>query len=172
MTTNLKRFTTEYSEAEDRIRLTGHIEEATPIVIWFSQRLFLRMLPRLLEWLEQRTPASARSVATPQGADIMQSFAQQAAVAALKPQAPVRPAGGGPEWLVLSVDITTTNTQVALTFRGQNEQSAALALAPNELRQWLSIVHRGWAKAAWPAEIWPAWITGEEGSQQGEVRLH
>src|SRR5258708_5964164 len=83
MTADIRRFTTQYRPAEDRIRVEGTDASEQPIVLWFTHRLLLNVIPLLLKWLEKQTEGSAQSTSTPQGAEIMQSFAQQAALTEL-----------------------------------------------------------------------------------------
>src|SRR5688500_11623886 len=83
MTVTLKRVSTEYSDREDRLRLSGEVEGAGPVVIWLTQRLAARLLPLLLKYLDQQTDGRPHR-------DALHGFAQQAARAELKPQAPVR----------------------------------------------------------------------------------
>lgn len=63
----LQRFTTEYVEIEDRIRLAGETAPGHTVVLWLTQRLLARLLPHLLQWLEQQTGATIRG-------DILQGF--------------------------------------------------------------------------------------------------
>jgi len=39
MTSNLDRITTEYIDAEDRLRLSGKYADGAAVVIWLTQRL-------------------------------------------------------------------------------------------------------------------------------------
>ena len=164
MTTQLKRLTTLYRPAEDRIRLAGLDAKEQPVAMWFTQRLLLGVLPPLLKWLEKQAQSSA-----PEGAQLMQSFAQEAARAALKPQPPV--VTSRPEWLVRAVDVKSSASRASLTFKGEAGQAAEISFGPKELRQWLSILHRAWFKAGWPDKVWPAWIKSET-APPGEARMH
>ena len=146
-----ERITTEYIDLEDRIRLAGEVENVAPVVIWLTRRLLQRLLPALLQWLERQDDATPR-------AEVLQSFAQQAARAELTPQAPVRAVAGCAAWLAQSVDITQSEQIISLTFRGADGQDAALILAAKPLRQWLGIVHDAYLKADWPLNVWPGWI--------------
>jgi hypothetical protein len=144
--------------------LAGVDAKEQPIAMWFTQRLLLGLLPLLLKWLEKQVQASE-----PQGAEIVQSFAQEAALAALKPQPPV--ITGSPEWLVSAIDVKRSNTRATLTFRGESDQSVSISFTAKELRQWLSILQRAWGKAGWPKEVWPAWMKSDT-SPRGKVRVH
>jgi hypothetical protein len=161
----LKRVTTEYVDLQDRIRLSGDLDGAPPVVIWMTQRLLTRMLPTLLQWLEKQTPELPRSEA-------IQSFVQQAARAELPRQAPVRAVPESVEWLAKSVDLTMAPTVLTMVFFGTGEQSVSLPLAAKPLRQWLGIVHDAWRKAGWPAEVWPAWLQESVAVGQDRAALH
>ena len=47
----LQRITSEYIEAEDRLRLTGEVGEGETETLWLTQRLLTRLLDHLLKWL-------------------------------------------------------------------------------------------------------------------------
>jgi len=149
--TKLQRITTEYIDVEDRIRLSGRVENASPIVIWVTYRLLQRLVPPLLRWLERQGADLPR-------AEVLQSFAQHAARAAVVPQAPVRATVDSAAWLARSVDLTQFDQAVRLTFRGAEGQEATMLLAAKLLRQWLGIIHDGYVKAAWPLDVWPEWL--------------
>ncbi len=152
MTQILERITTEYIDTEDRIRLSGEVGNDVPVVIWLTQRLLQRLLPMLLQWLENQNEDVPY-------AEILQGFAQQAAKAELTPQPPVRACGESTAWLVLSVDVEQSEQVVTLTFYGVNGQTpVSLALGATTLRQWLSIVYDAYLKAEWSMEIWPGWL--------------
>lgn len=146
----LQRITTEYIDVEDRIRLSGQVENAAPVVIWLTQRLLQRLLPALLNWLERQCVEAPR-------AEVLHGFVQQVARAELPPQAPVRADAASTVWLTLSVDVTPSEKSIRLVFRGAEGQHATLVLAAKPLRQWVGIVHDAYAKAQWPMDIWPAW---------------
>lgn len=89
----------------------------------------------------------------------MLEFQQQAAVVALKPQAPVQSTTDTPGLLVRSVDIAAGAEAVQLAFKAQEAGPvlASLLLAPNALRQWLGIVYAQYLRGDWPTTVWPAW---------------
>jgi hypothetical protein len=148
----LQRITTEYSEAEDRIRLTGELENAQPVVIWVTQRMLVRLLPLLFNWLQGQVGNAAF-------ANVMQDFAQQSAVADLSHQAPVQASEASVAWMVQSVDIAHSPEVVTLTFRSAQGQTATLSMDGKHLRQWLSTVRNAWEAGQWPMEVWPHWIS-------------
>ena len=153
MTQTLQRVTTEYIEAEDRIRLSGEVTNAAPVVIWLSFRLLQRMLPLVLRSVERQGAA-----ADSPRAEALHGFAQEAAKSELKPQPPVRATSESRDWLALSVDIANTERGIHMTFRGTNGQQATLGLEAKPLRQWLAILHGAYAKAGWPLDVWPRWV--------------
>jgi hypothetical protein len=148
---SLKRVSTLYVDREDRVRLTGQAADGAPKVIWLTQRLLQRMIPVLLQWLEQQDPKVAN-------AEVLRSWAQQKARAALVLQSPVQPHEDSDTWLAESVDVAKRARGVRLTFKGVREEQAVVALAVKGLRQWLNIVYGAYLKAGWPVDIWPEWI--------------
>jgi hypothetical protein len=151
MANELQRMSTAYSETEDRVRLAGELAEGDPVVIWLSQRLLRRLLPALLQWLEQPASTLPRQ-------DVLQGFAQQAARAGLAQQAPVEPASASQSWMALEVDVRRSPQLLVMAFRGGPGQQASLALDPVALRQWLNIVHDTFKLAEWSLDGWPEWV--------------
>lgn len=165
MTQILERITTEYIDTEDRIRLSGEVGSDAPVVIWLTRRLLQRLLPMLLQWLENQSGDMPH-------AEILQGFAQQAAKAELTLQPPVRACGESAAWLVSLVDVEQSEQMVTLTFHGVNGQTpVSLALAATTLRQWLSIVYEAYLKAEWSIEIWPGWLQESVSSVQVQAGM-
>lgn len=151
---NLQRITTEYVEAEDRLRLSGERLDGSTVVLWLTLRMAVRLVPPLCGWLEQRTAGAGAPL------ELVQEFAQQAALAALEPAPPVRVSSEVRSWLVHSVDVNIRDDLVQLGFKaeGQGEVIARIAFAPQPLRQWLGILHAQFRKAGWPLAAWPDWV--------------
>lgn len=187
----LQRITSIYSDVEDRFRITGEVSDESTRCLWLTQRLLLRLVPHILEWLNEIARAEGRGDLGQ--AELMQDFAQQAAKARLEPQAavpvPTMPdpnaaiettpgaATAGQQeaiWLVKEVDISkSTNGILTLTFKHESANGVQLAMAPIELRQWLIILHSQWLQAGWPAAIWPEWVdTSPKASDQPVKELH
>jgi hypothetical protein len=187
----LQRITSIYSDVEDRFRITGEVSAESTRCLWLTQRLLLRLVPHILEWLNEIARAEGKGDLGQ--AELMQDFAQQAAKARLEPQAavpvPTMPdpnaaiettpgaATAGQQeaiWLVKEVDISkSTNGILTLTFKHESANGVQLAMAPIELRQWLIILHSQWLQAGWPAAIWPEWVdTSPKASDQAVKELH
>ncbi|TRW92015.1 hypothetical protein [Candidatus Methylobacter oryzae] len=166
---NLQKVTIQYCEQEDRIRLTGEVENAAPVVIWLTQRLLQRVLQALLKHDQSEGGLHSHH-------HIFQSFAQQAATAELEqtPQVSVQPAVESSVWLVNSVDLANSEQRVELTFRGSDDQQVRLLLNEMLLRQWLAIIYGLYLKADWPLDVWPDWIGGNASAtnSQQAVRMH
>ena len=168
---HLQRITTEYVDTEDRIRLSGEVEENTSIVLWLTQRLLAQLMTHLLRLIEKQSVAVGNADSTdPAPANsLMQGFAQQVAQAELIPELPVQAAANAKSWLVLEVDFSLSSEgALALVFKreagnaaaqeGEDAGKATLTVEAKQLRQWLGIVHAQWQKARWPLTIWPAWM--------------
>lgn len=147
----LQRITTEYVEAEDRIRLCGETDAGETIALWLTRRLLVRLVPHLCDWLTQSAGDGARAA-------LLNGFAQQAAAGALVPQPPVRTAAEADGWVVWSIDLTVGGAAVQLTFRCDGDADAGLVLQTTQLRQWLGILYAQCLKGEWPAADWPDWI--------------
>jgi len=159
----LQRLTTEYIDAEDRLRLTGEIRPGETLVLWLSQRLLVRLLPHLFLWLEKQS-----STALP--AEIEQSLEQRAASANMAVEAPVQRTGHSKAWLVEAVDMTAGDHALRLSFRREGEDALSLTLSALHMRQWLTILRALWSVAEWPVGIWPEWMGDDTKSHSAKSR--
>jgi len=161
---NLGRVTTVYVDVEDRFRLSGAAEDGSVVVLWLTQRLLCRLVPPMVQWLDKHSTlqaSSSRPVAT--AVQAVHSFAQQSAVAGLRPQMPVHATAARHDWLVQKVDVVTSAQALCLTFRppdegGAGDEKASVTMDATHLRQWLGIVHGQWQQAGWPQGVWPLWM--------------
>jgi len=175
MSSELQRLTTEYIPGEDRIRLAGELAPEQPVVVWLTQRLLYRLLPALLQWLDEQVEKSPIVASQPVSAnpagrdgikDFLQESAQNSAQQAVTPQAPVRAGTDSPSWVAHAVDMTLLPQAMRLTVRGEGvqlndaaaERMLHWSMNPQALRQWLGILQRVTLKAEWPQDIWPAWM--------------
>lgn len=156
--TELQRFTTEFVDLEDRIRLSGETAPGEAEVLWLTQRLVGRLVPHLCAWLEKQGGMGLASEDAGV-ADAMQGFALQAALQSLVPQPPVPPEQARRSWLVQSVDVTAGDDALCLAFRGEGDARVSLLLQAQALRQWLGILHAQCCAGEWPLEAWPSWLT-------------
>lgn len=147
----LQRVTTEYVVLEDRIKMTGELSPDDTMVLWLNQRLLLRLLPHLFLWLEKQGGDGIPS-------EILQSFAQEAATADLNDEPAVHSTQGAQTWLVSAIDITPDADNLLLRFKGTETQETTLPFSAQQLRQWLSILHKLWNLAEWPLDVWPQWL--------------
>ncbi len=158
----LERLTTRYSSTEDRMRVAGALPDGQPVVLWMTQRLLLRLLPRLFRWLEVHGVAPLPGVEADTPAlycDAIQSFAQQAALQQLTPQPPVDTQKETPQALVESVSMGQSPVRMHLVFRDAGDSlQIGMSLGVQQLRQWLIILCRQWRDAQWPPDVWPAWL--------------
>jgi len=153
-----QRFTTEYSDTEDRIRISHQLASGDVVVTWLTHRLIDRVVVHFSDWLQTQTKTTSEPA-------LQQSFAQQSAAAALaqatakEATPPVEPPLSAQEWLVLAVDVKQQPDGISLQFRGR-EQSAQLQLVLSErqLRQWLNIIRSQFVRAEWSLSKWPAWL--------------
>ena len=168
---HLQRITTEYVDTEDRIRLSGEVEDNSPIVLWLTQRLLAQLITHLLGLIEKQSldVATTDSANPAPASSLMQGFAQQAAQAELAPEVPVQATDSAQSWLVLEVDFSLNpEGTLVLVFKrdagkaaqqgGEDARKATLTVEAKQLRQWLGIVHAQWQQAGWPLTLWPTWM--------------
>jgi len=170
--TAISRFTSEFVDLEDRVRLSSEVVDGRVVSVWLTQRLLNRLVPHLAGLLEKETQN------TPRG-EVLQAFAQQAAVTSHAQQAigqaGVAPALSAEQWLVRAVDVNAGGETVALKFRGESaKQEVDVAMSQVQLRQWLGILRSQYVKAGWDVTSWPDWL-GESSVASpriGSVTIH
>jgi hypothetical protein len=168
MTQVLKRVTTEFIPAEDRVRMAGVGDDEQPVVIWLTRRLIGLLLPVLL----QRLDSQFNSV-MPEHRQTLQEFAQQAARDAFEASAPVVVKEECETMLATSADVAHAEHAVVLTFRDEAGGAFSLPLSSDALRQWLQILYRADHMADWQLPQWPAWLSGESSSvPESIVAMH
>lgn len=149
---SLQRLTTQYVAEEDRLRVAGEVAQGQTQVLWLTQRLLLRLLPALLQRIAQRQPQAWQS-------ELVLGFQQDAARAALEPQAPVVAQADVAGWLVDAVDVASSDQSTQLRFRNSDTESQAEVVFDSQaLRQWLGIVYDQFVLAQWPMTVWPDWM--------------
>jgi hypothetical protein len=165
---NLKRFTTQYKGAEDRILLTGEDKEGETVSLWLTQRLMLKTVPVLVDWLQKNNPVDlTKNENSAQAQEMAQVFtrkpvrpkASSAPVQANNPADPEPVETTQDPVLVHSIDLNLNQNLLRIRLRQGEQELANLALNGNQLRQWLAVVHVLWKNAGWPAHIWPRWLS-------------
>lgn len=176
MVAAISRLTTDYVETEDRLRLSGEIAGGPAVSLWLTQRVALRLLPELVKWLDARIGAApdagaSRPAAQDVHKEVVHGFAQEAALAELKPQERVH-AGPATGSLIETIEIRPGEPRLVLVFRTADGQAAGLGVTAPELRQWLAIMRSVWLNAGWPAAAWPEWMKGEARPVERQIVLH
>ncbi len=161
--TKLTRFTTQYRNADDRILLTGEGKESGSVSLWLTQKLLLKTIPVLVDWLQKNNPADlktrdnsaqARAMAQVFSRKPVQSAVNSGAVRQDKTDA----SSGPHPVLVHSIDLNLNPKLLRLRFRYDDQEQADLAMNASQLRQWLAVLQVLWTKASWPSHIWPQWL--------------
>ncbi len=148
---NVERFTTEYSQQEDRIRFVVTNAELSVQQLWLTRRLLNRFLPPLIQILQ-------KEVGETQSAPSIQTFNQQRAALGIKHEPPVTATAETLTWLVSRVDMTPAASLVRIVFSNQNKQQVFLNLPVTSLCQWISILRELYLRAEWSETFWPDWI--------------
>ena len=165
MTQASNRITTDYVELHDRLRMAGELPRDGAVIMWLTQRLVRRLVPLLLQWLDQQAGSVPRR-------DIVHGFAQQAARMGMEEHPRVDIARNNAEWLVSRIDYATEAGHLVLTMRNDDGYAFGMRLAPMELRQWLTVLHGLWAHAEWPMDIWPDWLANQTPEERAPPQLH
>ncbi|MDA9901304.1 hypothetical protein N9D99_02175 [Gammaproteobacteria bacterium] len=172
---NIEKITTEYSEVEDRIRMSALTSDDTVMILWVTRRMLLMLIPPVSEWLDEKKNTSSQM--SEKSKEMMNDFAQSEAQAKLKAEKPVtpekqRPQAGEPinSWLIHEIDVKHSNELMELYFKSTQNDVAKLILTKLSARQWLSIVHSQWIKSEWLMDIWPSWFT--QASFHSEADIH
>ncbi|RJX32796.1 MAG: hypothetical protein C4516_03390 [Oxalobacter sp.] len=153
----LTKVSLNYSPVEDRIRMTGQVSESETRVLWLTLRICQKLVGAVLNFVEK-----ASAVPTGSDKELVLSFKQSAAMVRKMPADPVLPQQDTQFSLVERIDVSYRKEQVLLSFFLPDEGVAQFALSIQQARQWLGIVRNQYRQAAWPMEIWPAWIAGAE----------
>lgn len=175
MTAVFERCTTEYIDAEDRVRLCAELANGDTVVLWLTQRLLNHLVPHLIAWLEKQTAGMSSIPSVQSGqSDAAQGFAQQAAGAQMKQELPVLAESALTHWRVDVVDVAQFDESVMLTFKSEQTRQAAVKLPTQQLRQWLSILYRQYLRGEWPTGVWPPWFAASDQprSDQSKKALH
>lgn len=153
----LTRITTRYVAVEDRVRLAGERVGGSQVAIWLTRRLLQGLVPKLLS-SPDAAPGAAPGV-IPAHRELLLGFAQQKALAAHVPVAPVAPPAEAESWLAERAAISRSPQALTITFESADGQAASMLLTPAAVHQWLAIIYRAYRSAQWPLDIWPAWVT-------------
>lgn len=169
MSSNVKRFTTEYIADEDRMRFSVEFGDGSVQVLWLTRRLLDRLLARLLTQIDT-APLPGGGNTNPVAAQAQQKFNQQVAASSIKPQKPVRVTmpeqQARPPALVTSVDLHSRTTVLHLDFKSGNTILARIPFRKEALRQWLNVLYIRYKGAGWTGTAWPAWIKPEDETEQ------
>ena len=146
-----------YSPVEDRIRMTGQVNESDSRVFWLTLRICQKLVNAVGNFVEK-----ASSIPTGSDKELVLSFQQSAAMVRKAPSEPVVPPENASPSLIERVDVAYRKEQVLLSFLVPDGTAAQFALTVQQARQWLGILRNQYRQAGWPMDVWPAWISGAE----------
>ncbi len=147
-----QRFSTEYIDYEDRVRLTYLIEDESTHIAWLTHRFLDKLVTHTVAWLEKIGQPMPRG-------DAWQSFSQDVAISKLPEQPPVKALATTPSWIVYSVDFKFNETAANLILKNRDDTARAeLQMNIVQLRQWLNIIHHQYVKGGWNLKCWPDWL--------------
>lgn len=162
--TGIRRFTTEYVAVEDRVRLSLERGDGAVRILWLTRALLDRVVAGLVERVDAAAP-QAVSTDRPLTSGARHRFFQQAAEAALTPQAPVRAGAtarqAGVAMLVTAIGLREGQGGLIVEFKGGKQVLETVPFTAAALRQWLGVLRRCYGQARWGGDVWPGWIAPE-----------
>ncbi len=166
----VKRFTTAYDPAQDRVRIMLEQADASVHVLWLTRRLLVRLVPEIVKILT--TLPKLRADASP-GSNVEQGRSQMGAIGQIAPQAPVGYQEAETETLVSSMRARLTRQAVLIDFKDGEQTLQTLTFGETTLRQWLAVLHQNFHYAGWKDDIWPTWISVKAAQgEDGSIRLN
>ena len=157
---SLKKITTQYNESEDRFSITALASNDSVISLWFTQRILVRLIPRMLEWLASGQSSKPKSNKKPD--ELINDLSHQAARTAFSTEEPVQTdlkpeICGQRERIILinEIDIKCSLQLMQLCFKDWVKIVATLELSEFYARQWLIILHSQWLRSEWQTQLWP-----------------
>jgi hypothetical protein len=159
----INHITTEYDQAEDRVRLAIASTEKQTYVLWLTRRLTERLVPVLVKDLKVEL---GDEEATPSDLQAAQLYAQLEARISKKPAKSVAVDAGASQGLVHEMKIkSTANGMRVIEFHCKDMEVAELVVKPAELRQWLEALRQAFVNGQWRNDVWPAWLQGKPRSK-------
>jgi hypothetical protein len=152
---DIRRFSLAYDGEEDRLAWDMLDATGATTRLWLTQKLCRRFATALVEILEKRAAATSERGQT--GA--IQSFEQAAAMADFGKVPGVALQVGSTSGLVRAVHITPTDGGLTLAFDFGEGETRKLGLSLAAIRQTLALMHKLHGAAAWPMDVWPAWVS-------------
>jgi len=166
----VKRFTTAYDPAQDRVRITLEQSDASVHVLWLTRRLLVRLVPEIVKILTA-LPKLRKDASS--GSEAEHGRSQMGAIGQIAPQAPVGYQEAESETLVSSMRARITRQAVLIDFKEAEETLQTLEFGETTLRQWLAVLHQNFHYAGWKDDIWPAWISVKAvQGEDGGIRLN
>lgn len=170
----LQRITSEYVATEDRFRLSGITDKGGEVSYWVTQRLLLRLLNFLLDWLETHREELERQAATDMLGPVVTRSAKRSGQAGEKvsreeeegdEEEAESETGETPEEdkatsaeLLFEADIRIAATRITVVFKPRKSEHSQLSLQLDEAWQWVAILHTLWKRAEWNLSPWPDWV--------------
>jgi len=168
-TYSIKTFTVFYSQEEERIRLDCVDAQDAKLGIWFTRRLFDRIIPTLAEQVKVEV-AKKSYVKLEQ--EIMQLQAKQERLSQA-PETPVRINTETKMFLCRTVHFKKSqNDIIVVIFTDDQTIEANMGLHHVDIRKVLGIFHAVYLKANWSIEIFPTWVSNQKQAPNSKMNVH
>lgn len=173
MIKKLHRITSEYIEAEDRIRLAGLTEKNETLALWFTMRLASRLVTHCVSLLAKHSPEIKKTGPSDKlSKQNIQSFVQQSAEQQIIEEPSVKVEHNSTSFLVKEIDVKPTSQGLVMIFKDDQTPHYELFLEIQQLRQWLRMLYVIWRKAEWPRNIWPDWMEKSTNESSSKRSIH
>ncbi|MDP1630813.1 MAG: hypothetical protein Q8L66_05275 [Caulobacter sp.] len=150
----ISKFSLLYDAREDRLIVDTEDAEGGTTRLWLTQRLCRGLVGALVPMLEKATASHM----PPQAEEAVQSWEQAAAMQDFGKTPGVKVQADATAGLVHTVHISPGEDRIVLTFVLVGEETRAIGVTHQALRQTLSVMHNLYVAAGWPREGWPDWI--------------
>ena len=159
------KLTPVYDAVEDRLRLNIQTRQGPVLSMWLTQRLGTLVVLNLARQLDEEVKAEAAGLARAP----LHQFEQSAAVSRHKPDTAVKAAQAADNGLVQRVDVGRRGAGYVLTWAAVGGAEARMSIDGVQLRQFLEIFRRVYAKAQWDMQSWPVWLRQPAAATQAAV---
>jgi len=131
---SIETVTTVYDEREDRFKLTTVAQDHSLLNLWLNQRILLRLIPHVVDWLDKAEIRTANLDS--QSQTLLKEFAKAEAVDKLTSKfekTSAEPCAAPAEskhnsWLVYEVDVNFSDQYLELIFKSEKNKLAKLPL--------------------------------------------
>lgn len=171
---NLKHIRCRYEPVQDRIRVTGELENDGKEAFWLTRRMLTQIVPHMAQYIEKQAGDKMDKLLADVKAQLAKSQQAQSEIrwresaesseagSADQPEstaASSRPTATPVQWLVVKMNLASTDVGCHLMFHGEGGESVSVTLRAQPLCRWLAVLHAQSQQAQWQSQTWPSWVS-------------